>query len=255
MSNEQMKRSLIFSEAKIQADIKSHYLNGTDGGTPGNMDGNMHYLLEMTENLTEEHVSVYAVSNGYGTCSGRTEKVTNGKKLVKPNKDRTELLPAYLEELKSSWRSYFYYPDFNNTGLYPRRADNWIFLGEDCRGKRHFDCQSFIGWVICHALKQPASIWGKSIEWYNNGGDGKLDVWQAGAMPEKSAMLDGDILIRLQTTKDEKGKESTNRHIAFVSARGKTIVHASGNRVGVISQLLASNPKWTALARIKSQYL
>lgn len=254
MSDEQMKRSLIFSTAKTQADIKSHYLNGTDGGTPGNKDGQNHYLLEIKENLTEEHVSVYAVTNKNGTCSGRTERVLNGKKLVKPNQDRTELLPAYLEELKSSWKSYFYYPDFNNTGLYPRREDGWIFLGEDCRGKRHFDCQSFIGWVIGDALKK-TGIWGKSIEWFNNGGDGKLDVWQGSAMPAKSEMLDGDILIRLQTTTNKKGQESTHRHIAFVSRGGNTIVHASGNRVGVISQLLSANPTWTALARIKSQYL
>lgn len=254
MSDEKMKRALIFSTAKIQADTKAHYLNGSDGAIPGSMDGTQHRLLEMNENLSVEQVSVYAASNGYGTCSGRTENIPNGKKLVKPNKDRMELLPAYLEELKSSWLSYFYYPDFNNTGLYPRLEGGWIFLGEDCRGKRHFDCQSFVGWVICQALKQPASTWAKSIEWYNAPGE-KLDVWQKGNMPSQSEMLDGDILIRLQTVKNKEGQESTRRHIAFVSAGGKTIVHASGNRVGVISQLYAQNTNWTALARIKTKYL
>ena len=40
---------------------------------------------------------------------------------------------------------------FNDSGLSPRFSADYRYLGEDCRNKRHFDCEGFVAWVIVEA--------------------------------------------------------------------------------------------------------
>ncbi len=232
----------------------SHYLKGTKGSIPGQNNSGLSQTrnVELLEDLdiNSNTFGVHAGKNSYGTCPGRWENVTGGKQFVKGINDRDVLLPQYLEKLKTvsapeQWES------FNNTGLYPRRAYNYMYLGEDCRNKRHFDCEGFIAWVLVKALNKDNGFWGKGVGWYQAGGDNHLDIYKAAGASYTSESLgtinkedirDGDILIRKPNS---KGGE----HIGFACAKGTGVVEASGRDRGVVYSDYKSN--WTQLARIK----
>jgi hypothetical protein len=235
-------RNLIVSTASSA--IGSHYLNGSDGAIPGTSNGMGRELL-LKEDSTWSGIAVHAAKNNYGVCRGRFEKV-GGKAFKKTDPD-FKALEKYAEDLSSSILPSLFWGDFNNTGLYPRRdVNDGIYLGEDCRWTRHFDCESFVAWVIVTALKKDQGTWRKSIEWYNGGGGDRLEVFskEKGTFPDQSQFLDGDILIKLKPGE---------RHIGFTSAKGKQVIHASGRSIGVVSSTYMDT--WTALARIKDSKL
>lgn len=163
------------------------------------------------------------------------------------------LLPEYLEFLKASYTAPEYWKPFQSTILYPRRDAGYIFLGEDCRGKRHFDCEGLVAWVLVKALNKDKGTWRKGVKWYQDGGSGKLDVYQHvgggkyehenGDTITQSQIRDGDILIR-------KPNQWGGEHIAFACANGSGVLEASGKNVGVVFSKYHAN--WTQLARLKS---
>ena len=251
MATEEEKRIWLILFAWKEVLFGSHYLKGAKGAIPDLNNSGLSGSLEIVEDLdiNSKTFGVHAAKNGYGTCPGRWEKVTGGKQFVKGQKDRDELLPQYLEKLKTAflpdqWES------FNNTGLYPRRAYDYIYLGEDCRNKRHFDCESFIAWVLIKGLGKDKGTWAKGVDWYQSGGNGRLDVYQAeganyvgdGKTINKADILDGDILIR-------KPSSTGGEHIAFACAGGNGVLEASGRNRGVVFSPYKAN--WTQLARIK----
>ena len=243
------KRYLLLTTAWGQANLGAHYLNGSDGATPGYANG-MGRSLSLAETYEIDGCAVHAARNDYDTCRGRYQKMkgSGGKRFATGTDDRDVQLPKYLTELSESWLpSALHYKSFKSTGLYPRRADDYIYLGEDCRGRKHFDCESFIAWVIVEALKKDKGTWRKSIEWYEQGGGGRLDVFRRtdSNFPLSSEFLDGDMLIRLPP--------EGHRHMAFTAAKGKFVVHASGRSVGVISAPYSNT--WSALARFKDEYI
>ena len=179
-------------------------------------------------------------------------KTQGGKQFTKGQYDRDTQLPAYLDDLKASWLPSLLWKSFNRTGLYPRRSSNYRFLGEDCRNRRHFDCEGFIAWVLVKAAGKDAGIWRKGLTWYQNGGDKRLDIYQAsgadyvhkdGRKITTNDILDGDILIR-------KPNSDGGEHIAFACARGAGVLEASGKDRGVLRSTY--QPNWTQLARIIS---
>lgn len=249
MATESEKRFYIVWTASMEVYSGSHYLKGSDGSVPGGTG--LVRTLGLLENLTIDNLGIHAGKNSWGVCRGRFKKV-GGKQFEKGQTDRDVLLPKYLDELKASYLSSNYWYDFNNTGLYPRRDAGYIFLGEDCRDKRHFDCEGFIAWVLVKALNKDIGTWRKGVDWYQNGGGGRLEVFQhkgGGTYSSgtktitQSGILDGDILIR-------KPNSTGGEHIAFASAKGEAVIEASGKNVGVIRSKYHAD--WTQLARIKT---
>lgn len=252
MASEIEKRFFIILTALNEISAGSHYLKGGDGAIPGVAGSGLFRALTMPEDLTVEQLNIHAAHNNYGTCRGRWEKLGSGKKFIKGEHDRDVLLPEYLESLKSSYLAPEYWKDFNYTGLYPRRDAGYIFLGEDCRGKRHFDCEGFVAWVLVKALGKDKGTWRKGVGWYQDGG-GRLDIYQDsgggiykhenGDTITQSGIRDGDILIR-------KPNSYGGEHIALACAKGSGVLEASGKDRGVIFSKYHAN--WTQLARVKS---
>jgi hypothetical protein len=91
------------------------------------------------------------------------------------------------------------------------------------------------------------------VKWYQDGGNGRLDVYQYtgggvythddGRTISKSQIRGGDILIR-------KPNSHGGEHIAFACENGDGVLEASGRDHGVL--LSTYHPNWTQLARIKS---
>lgn len=175
--------------------------------------------------------------------------MVSGKQFVKGEYDRDTVLPQYLDKLKTISNSWMW-DSFENTGLYPRLANGYIYLGEDCWGKRHFDCEGFIAWVLVKALGKDQGTWKKGIEWFQNPENPRLKVYQAQGANyvfskhetiTQNDILDGDILIR-------KPGSNGGEHIALACAKGTGVLEASGKSRGVIRSTYKAN--WTQLARI-----
>lgn len=231
-------RLLIVFNALRQAWAGAHYLNGSVGNTPGNNDGMKESrTLGRPRDTSYEKLAIRTGEWAKERCPGRYEKVSGY--LFQPGSTELEQLKTFIEANKSleadSW------PSFNGTGLYPRRTGgkgSAIALGEDCLGKRHFDCISFVNWVVGTTLQKKPS-W--DITQYESGSG--VPVERFDPLPV-AKVQNADIVTRT----NEKRK-----HIGLLTASGQ-VVHASGEAVGVITGPYKPE-KWTKLCRLKDWYL
>lgn len=255
MASDNEKRQLIILTALGEHQRGGHYLKGADGAIPDDPGSGLIRTLSIDENTEISDLAIHATKNGWGTCRGRYKKV-GGLKFAKgdgPTGDRDFHLPKYLDDLKSTFLPSWFWPSFRNTGLFPRNDHGYLYLGEDCRGKRHFDCEGYIAWVLVKALNKDKGTWRKGVKWYQDGGDGRLDIYQYtgggvythddGRTIAKSQIRGGDILIR-------KPNSHGGEHIAFACESGNGVLEASGRDRGVLFS--AFHHDWTQLARIKS---
>lgn len=250
-------RLMIVATAAQQAALGAHYINGSDGGitgmnSPGEAGGGLsedRKILHI-EDHSWEKLAVHAAMYGKSVCKGRydavggyvfmdeTKPVSTKIKKLSPPGAFAKLKDEYLKDLESLPLGQG--KDFDGTRLYPRRgrsvAGDAIYLGEDCRGKRHFDCISFVNWVLTVVLQR--LIW-FNIAQYQNG--------TAGGMKKKPAdtpIMNADIVTKL--TPDHE-------HIGFLTASGK-VIHARMPELGV--QVSGFNPKeWTGLCRLSDKTL
>ncbi len=252
MASEAEKRTLIINTGMAEVDAGSHYTKGGDGAIPAQPGTGLFRELELVQDLTLENLGVHAARNSFGVCRGRWDVFVDGKIIKKPMPERVTLLPEYLTELSKSYLPTDYWWDFNKTGLYPRNSGGYIYLGEDCRNKKHFDCEGFVAWVLVKAAGKDKGTWRKGVDWYQSGGDGRLDIYKAsgnqyeskilGKVIKTSDILDGDILIR-------KPGPNGGEHIALACAKGSGVLEATNRDHGVHHRAYKSD--WTELARIK----
>lgn len=249
MADDAAKRALIISFAMAEVNAHSHYMKGGDGSVPGGAAG-LRRTTSLIEDLKIANLGIHAAHNSFGTCRGRWEELAPlGKQFAKGNVDRDQWLPAYLDELKASGQPPTQWKSFNGSELFPRLSAGYLYLGEDCRNKRHFDCEGLVAWAIVKALGKDPGIWRKGVDWYKSGGAKRLTVYKA-AGPEyvhenvtltQSDILDGDILIR-------KPNDTGSEHIALACVGGTGVLEASGKDRGVIRSTYKAN--WSHLARI-----
>jgi len=249
MADDASKRSLMISIAMAEVNAHSHYMKGGDGSLPGGSAG-LSRTTTLIEDLTIPNLGIHAARNDWGTCRGRWKELAPlGKQFAKGNVDRDVWLPAYLDELKASGQPSTQWKSFNSSGLFPRLSAGYLYLGEDCRNKRHFDCEGFVAWVIVKALGKDAGIWRKGVDWYKSGCSKRLTVYKAvgvdyvkdGVTLTQADILDGDILIR-------KPNDTGSEHIALACAGGFRVLEASGKDRGVIRSTYSAD--WSHLARI-----
>ncbi len=250
-------RLMIVSTAAQQAALGAHYINGADGGitgmnTPGEAGGGLDSSRKIVE--IEDHswnnLAVHAAMYGQSVCKGRyaavggyvfmddTKPVSTKIKKLSPPGAFAKLKDEYVEELKTIPVGLG--KDFDHTGLYPRRGRSMtgdsIYLGEDCRGKRHFDCIFFVNWVLTTVLQR---VFWFNISQYQNGVAGG-----AKKKPTETPIRNADIVTKL--TDDHK-------HIGFLTAWG-SVIHARMPELGV--QVSPFNPKdWTGLCRLSDKTL
>lgn len=132
--------------------VGSHYLWGAGGATPGAQDGAWYRpgSVPFARASTDpRHPTIFAAqcdAQGHYVCAGRYKKIPGGREAGR------EELAKYLAELDEMhpmlWRPFYKY-------FSPRMIEGWnvdekgkIVWGEDCLGKRHFDCISFINYVL-----------------------------------------------------------------------------------------------------------
>lgn len=239
-----VSRFAIVAFAETQVYFGAHYLRGADGAQPDCRDGLEGRNVTLREDTSSKNFAVHAAMLSNRACRGRYEKV-GGRPLTE--KSDLNKLEEYRLNLAAGNLSPAQYPAFDK-GLFPRRdpTNTGIYLGEDCRAKRHFDCESFMAWCISYALNDHWTEWKYGVQVYNAGLKGRLDVTPRGAgFPKKSQLLNGDILIRIT----DKGE-----HMAFVTDNGSKVLEASEAARGILASPYTEE-RWTAHARIKESYL
>ncbi len=119
-----------------------------------------------------------------------------------------------------------------------------IVWGENCTVVRHFDCISFINYVLGETTKIPGQ---------QNGWSGNIKQWSEMSttdVPRSAPNVAGDILIRYYD--DDKGRHFS--HIAFLDDNG-FVVQAEMASAGVHADEPYNSNHWKMRRRLENQYV
>ena len=238
---------MVIVTAAQQAALGAHYINGSDGGITGmNAAGeaggglSASRKIYLLEDNSWEKLAVHASIYGGRVCPGRYNAV--GGEMFQPNTEKLrklkdEYVPSLAEVPPELAKP------FPGTMLYPRRsrskAGGTIYLGEDCRNKRHFDCISFVNWVLTSVVGR--LIWYAEKDYFS-GGKMNAQILPATHTPFKN----GDIGVRI----DASGKE----HIGFLTAYGQ-MIHAREPEKGVqVSAFEMKKDSFTKICRLPDSF-
>jgi cell wall-associated NlpC family hydrolase len=229
--------------------IGSHYLWGSGGAFPGQLNGARYRPGSVPWNEASLHhadLSICAAKcdvQGHYVCAGRYEKA--GGQVV-PDNDVAlhDFLSHYSSAALAQW-------DSMPLRLTPRvvrgvgvPSAGKIVLGENCTGIRHFDCISFINYVLSETTKIPdqKNGWSADIKlWSENG---TTDV------PMNAPNVAGDILIRYYD--DANGRHFS--HIAFLDDNGY-VVQAQMASAGVHADEPYNSNAWQIRRRLENQFI
>ncbi|MEQ9406625.1 MAG: NlpC/P60 family protein [Fuerstiella sp.] len=238
-----MSREAVIQVARRVEQSGAHYLTYTFGAMPGQADGITGRFLSLVNDLNWPTLAVKTAEFNHLRCVGRYAKV-NGERQNRPTSrpPTSGDLAVWLESARGA-------PEFGPLHeqpqlirnripgirgvFYPRRhvihrshcpsrqeedtcSPNFVYLGESCVGKLHFDCVGFICYVFTEAL-------GRQVRY-------GLNNWPAqGREIELQAVQPGDLIL-------------WPGHIALVESNSGRlrIVHANGDRRGVESTPLPS---------------
>lgn len=244
--------------ARALSNLGSHYLNGSDGGYPGMKDGYKKRNVKLVERGDYDKVAIHTATYSDKSCTGRCTKA-GGKDLGPKDKAVKE----YCEKnLDAGLDPKIWQPFEGN--LYPRREkgekNSTIYVGEDCRNVRHFDCISFVNWVLGTALQKSFTY---SIVQYEGKKSGSGVIAPVETFePPFTGLQNADILTKIKWEYKDDGDDDKNengdwkvdsQHIGFYMAGGK-VIEASGAKVGVIISDYKESD-WTGMSRIKNSYL
>ena len=222
----------IFQVAYSQ--LNAHYLPGARGGVPGG-PAQLGRTVDNCNSKQWSSLAICAASNSLGTCYGRWAGLNGRGYLFQPNSSRINRLKSWVEANQKypveGW------PPFEGYGMTPRRlASTAIALGEDCRGRRHFDCIGFIYWVLNEVV--PHESWTNNIiKHYQKG----FTIIESLGKLEPSKLMNGDVVTRTSSSPD---------HIGIASADG-LVVHASREGDGILCERYQSK-KWDNVSRVVS---
>ncbi|HTQ60416.1 MAG TPA: hypothetical protein VMI32_09345 [Candidatus Solibacter sp.] len=234
--------------------LGSHYLWGSAGAYPGLLNGTLYRPGSVPWNepsLSLSDLSICAAKcdvAGHYVCAGRFEK--SGGSIVAHNDSHlTDFLRScsqkYPNALIAQWES---------TGLSqtPRvvRGSNVdaagkIVWGENCHNRRHFDCISFVNYVLTQTTIVPSQRegWHGGIE--NYAGAWTTDV------PLTDSPVAGDILIRYT-----EGDDSVRHyhHIGFLDDNN-FVVQAEMASAGVHADERYLASRWQMRRRLMDRYI
>ncbi len=227
-----MSRQQIIAIAKTF--VGSHYLWGSGGDMP-EYDNGVYYASStvcMAPSSTDiSFPNVFAAQlnrsqeHRYGVyvCAGRCKRLG----------DRTAAIvdPSYVNYMDSLRETPEPLWD-PHEGMSPRIArggniganDGRPVWGEDCRNKRHFDCDSFVNYVLSHTTNKS---WGFTQPQYMT--MSKPDYWTT--IDPAAPPVDGDILLKAG-------------HVALLSADNH-VVQAQQHDTGVHADEGYNAASWT----------
>jgi len=232
--------------------LGSHYLWGSAGAFPGVLNGSRYRPGSVPWNepsLQLADLSLCAAKcdvAGHYVCAGRFEK--SGGSIVAAN---DTLLTDFLHGCSQKYANALL-AQWDSTGLRqtPRvvRGSNVdaagkIVWGENCYNRRHFDCISFVNYVLTETTVVPSRTegWHGAIEHY--AGSWTTDV------PLADPPVAADILIRY--SEDDQGVRHYH-HIGFLDDNNY-VVQAEMASAGVHADERYNPSRWQLRRRLNDQ--
>ncbi len=221
--------------------VGSHYLWGSGGATPGGQDGAKYrpgfvtYHPASTDPRRPYIFAAHCNVQGYYVCAGRYDHIPGGRPARPTDHDLISYLASLDEMTPALWRPF--YGHFSPRVIEGKDIDeaNWIVWGEDCGRKRHFDCISFVNFVLDATTN---TDWSSDIDHYHDTFTSTVDL--------KDPIVPGDILFRGGL--DKKSKMAWH-HIAFLCDDGY-VVQAQQATKGVHDDEKFAPGLWTARGRL-----
>lgn len=229
-------RQLIIHAARKH--LGAHYLWGSGGARPGVSDGAWYRAGDVdlqSPSLNPSSPAVFAAvcsKDGVHVCAGRYLGIQGGRQTSRDAVDLKSYLDSLSKLPQTMWLPYYSY--FSPRNVVGHTIDDApkIVWGEDCRGTRHFDCISFINYVLTEST-QP--FWSADIKQMHLPQSGTVSV-DMNATP-----VDGDILFR------------GNQHIAFLCANGR-VIQAEDHSHGVHENEKYHAVHWSERRRVADSF-
>ncbi|HKV25019.1 MAG TPA: hypothetical protein VJN93_10555 [Candidatus Acidoferrum sp.] len=235
--------------------LGSHYLWGSAGAIPGFPNGARYRPGAVPWNeasLRIQDLSICAAKcdvDGHYVCAGRFDKC-GGMTVSDTDTHVGDFLKKCSDEYPNAmiaqWESI-------QVKLTPRRVQGKdvpsagkIAWGENCYGKRHFDCISFVNYV----LTETAVVSNKKEGWHGGIENYASDYWTKD-VPLTDAAVAGDILIRF--TDGDDGKRHYH-HIGFLDDNGY-VVQAEMASAGVHADERYNAANWQMRRRVPDSQL
>lgn len=219
MSAGEDRRRLVQAAQSIE-ESGAHYLTLAFGGIPGQGPDPIHHRsLRLVNNYTWNQLAVCTAEFNGLFCCGRYQ--SPARKLSRPGgtpppadlarwietASRTPDAPAPFQGL--------YYPRrhvLDRRHCPPRQTPDqcdpqWLYLGESCVGKMHFDCFGFVAYAFLQATGRPGFWTQQTLR----------QDW----LSDRSRVQPGDVVLAPSYT-----------HIAIVVDQNR-IIHAAGDIWGV----------------------
>jgi hypothetical protein len=240
------RRAMVVATAAQQAALGAHYINGSDGGIPGmNAAGeaggglSASRKIYLLEDYSWEKLAVHAAIYGGRMCQGRYSAV-GGRKFMPGTAELKKLKDEYVPGIAGKAPATV--KAFPGSMLFPRRGrsqpGDTIYLGEDCRSKRHFDCISFVNWVLTTVVGR--LVWYSEKDYFA-GTKMSGQILDAKHTPLKN----GDIGVRIV------GKQE---HIGFLTSSGQ-MIHARNPERGVqVSGFEMEKDSFTKICRLPDSF-
>jgi cell wall-associated NlpC family hydrolase len=211
----------------------SHYLWGSGGATPGAANGAAYRPGSVTLHAPQtdpKNPKIFAATcnvAGYFVCAGRYDKIPGGRPAHSADQD----LVNYLRQLPddtSAWQPYCQW--FSPRMVEGSNVTRQIVWGEDCRARRHFDCISFVNYVLTQTT---IPNWSASIAQYTS---------QTTEVNRSDRPVPGDILTRGTT------------HIGILDSDGH-VIQAEMSSAGVHADEVYNASRWTRRGRLADSVL
>lgn len=225
MPTPQQARENAVTEARTLSTIGAHYLTNTFGAVPGEADRiTGRRLSYISHDFQWRSLAIRTAEFGGLRCCGRYV-AAGGRRIHAPmTANPPDSLQRWIQQVQThpEWdyvnnprMSTSRAPAFENH-FWPRRHSttnsykDYVYIGESCAGKMHFDCVGFVCYVFTRAT-------GKRF-WV-----GLRNFDNRGTIIPVNTVSPGDIIL-------------SNTHVALVESKDRSniwLIHANGDQRGV----------------------
>ncbi len=213
--------------ARARTLVGSHYLTGAAGATPGNADGAVYRRGEVglaAPKFDPKAPCIHAAESsieGHSICGGRWS--TFGREARASDWDLTHYLTEQEAQYKKGGKIDPFYEVYSPRLTKVKGTVGALAWGEDCRGKRHFDCIGLLNYLLTSVCDIKAS-------YAEKGFSGSIQQHKANtkAIAAGDAPVSGDILFKKMMHPDG----GSHDHIGLLLHDG-SVIQAEQTSVGV----------------------